>query len=375
MKRFLKVGALATAIVSQAVLGWLAFRPAKVTGYPDTEVTLWTAGATPAVPALTTHVALPDASSAPEAARRVPDTAFLRREFRSLRRVTIAGEGVVDTDAENLRGLAVTWQRPERAAASPVFVALSAPRTLALGQPFTVQGRMRGLTAGVTSTLSLEAPNGAMRSVALEPVRDADLAFSIASDVATAAGAFEWKLRLGAGGAPLILGAEVTAPELPRVLLLAASPNVEAARLQRWLAESGARVTGRTRVSADQVRFTAANDSPAGFQALDATLLDSFDIVVARESALLELSANERAALEDAVRDRSLGLLLVGETAAPGPGPFFAPWTFAGDERGAAGDDEPRLVRLRLAGGAELAEPVATLSAEIVPAPLMRWLA
>ncbi|MBI4621604.1 MAG: hypothetical protein HY736_00090, partial [Verrucomicrobia bacterium] len=80
-------------------------------------------------------------------------------------------------------------------------------------------------------------------------------------------------------------------------------------------------------------------------------------------------------ALEDAVRDRSLGLLLVGETAAPGPGPFFAPWTFAGDERSAAGDDEPRLVRLRLAGGMDLAEPVATLSAEIVPAPLMRWLA
>jgi hypothetical protein len=163
-------------------------------------------------------------------------------------------------------------------------------------------------------------------------------------------------------------------PALPRVLLLQASPNVEAARLQRWLAQSGAAVSSRTRISTEHHRFASANGAPAEIDALTDPLLAGFDMIVTTEAALAELSAEERGKVENAVRDGGLGVLVLGEPAAGKRDEFFAPWPGAGAP-GAAGDDNLRVVRLRLADGSELGEPASALEGELASLPLSRWLA
>ncbi|MSU50408.1 MAG: hypothetical protein EXS37_15205 [Opitutus sp.] len=375
MSRTLRWIAHVVAGGSLAMLGWQSFQPEPDPPPPTTEVTLWTAGTVASTPLPGTHVALPDATDAPAGALRIPDAAFLRRTFPSLQRIVIEGDGVDTTDASALRGLDVTWHVPGASPrGAPFFAAVSAPRTLPVGQHLEVQGRVRGMRPGETITANLTGSDGSTQSVEVRASPEGDGAFSLRSGAtAVAPGAFEWKLRLGPNGETLVLGAEVTRPELPRVLILQVSPNVEGGRLQRWLAEAGAPVTSRTRVSAEHVRFAAANRSAAEFAAVDATVLASFDVVVAREAALADLLPAERTALEAAVQTQGLGLLVTGEPGSIAIGALLAPWQFRADDTREAGD-AGRGARLRLHVGTALAEPISVEPAEIVLPGSGRWL-
>ncbi len=230
MKRGLLIGAHAIAAGSLAMLGWQSFQPVPTEFPARTEMTLWTAGAAATAPTVGTQVALPDAAHPPAGAERIPDLGFLRRNHPVLQRVVIEGDGIDATGAAALSGLAVVWNRPMAARhGAPAITAVSAPRVLTVGQRMTVQGCVRGLRPGDTIALSLEGPDGASQSVETKAAPDGDGTFSLVSAAAAiAAGAFEWKLRLGPGGEPLVLGAMVVKPELPRVLLLQASPSVTA---------------------------------------------------------------------------------------------------------------------------------------------------
>lgn len=363
------------AVVALAMLGRPFFAPVLETPPPTTEVTLWTAGAAVAAPGGGTHVALPDAMTAPDAATRIPDAAFLRRAFPALQRVVIEGDGLDPGATAALTDLDVKWRRPFAPQnGRPVIVSLSASRVLSVGQRMTVQGRVRGMRTGEAIIASLEGPDGSTGSAEVSAAGEGEGTFAVTSRAAAVApGVFEWRLRLGPAGESWVVGAVVTQPEPPRVLILQGAPTVEGARLQRWLADVGSPVTARVRVSAEHVRFAAANESPAEFARIEAATLASFDLVIASAGALRELSLSERAVMARAIGAEGLGLLVVGEPEANEAETFFSPWSV----RAVGGDDDKnvgRLARLRLSNGTELVEPVTVWPAEFAARPDARWL-
>lgn len=379
MSRALRVSASALAILSLAMLGRESFRSLPDHSSPTTDVTLWTAGVsttgrTADNPRI--HVALPDAHAFPDNASRVPDVAYLRWAFPKLRRLIIEGDGIDESEGAVLRGLDVTWRRPAAGPLrTPELVSVSAPREIPVGQRMQVQGRIRGVRLGEELPLMLEGPDGSKPTMIMPTASDGDLAFQITDEsAAVAPGAFEWKLRLGPKGEPLVFGAVVTLPQHPRVLILQSSPAVEGARLQRWLAESGVPVLTRTRVSADHFRFSSANGPADEYARLDSAVLAKFDVVITHDPALGELAETERTALETALRDTGLGLLIIGDYDGTSSSPLFTPWQLQ-RITGADETDDRRMSRVRLRDGTELGELASVLPAEFVAFHSARWLA
>lgn len=366
--------AFVVALTALGLLGWRAWHPRPAPAESVTVLTLWTPGATPPVPGVAgLQHALSDALAVPAEVARVPDVAFLRRMYPALRRIEILGDGVTPAEAEALHDLEVKWHPASASFPSPAIVALSVPRTISVGQRLRVEGCVGGLRADGVTTLRMEGPDGGSQSVELRGGADGEAAFAVTSNPAAAVGTYEWNLQLGPTGTPLRVGAQVVRPELPRVLLLQASPDMDTGRLQRWLAEAGAPVASRTRVSTERMRFATANDAPGEFARVEPELLKNFDVVVTTEAAILDLTVAERNALADTVRSRGLGVLVTGEAASPRTGDSFIPWQLKPDTTVEAGEDT-RVARLRLADGTELAEPITTLASELVTVPLERWL-
>jgi hypothetical protein len=380
MSRALRFTASTIAVLSLALLGWGAFHPISDRPSHTTDVTLWTPGAIRidgTAPNAGIHIALPDAAVFPHDAIQAPDVAYLRRTFPALRHLTIEGDGIDDRDAAVLSGVEITWRRPVAGSSlrAPELVSVSAPREITVGQRLQIQGRIRGVRSGEELTLLLEGPEGSKRTTTLPAATDEEVAFQItAESAAIAPGAFEWKLRLGPKADSLIFGVVVTPPHHPRTLILQSSPTVEGGRLQRWLTESETPVLMRTRVSAEHHRFSSANGSTGEFDRIDSAVLAKFDVVIACDSALAELSEMERVELEAAIRDTGLGLLVIGDPGGKSPGAPFTPWQL----RSSAGTDQTddrRVSRVRLLDGTELVEPAAVLPAEFVSLQSARWLA
>ncbi len=205
---------------------------------------------------------------------------------------------------------------PDRGSNSvPRFVHLTAERSLATGERLTVRGRVGNLPAEQVATVSLEGPDGAIASVKVRGDSNHVAGFALPHPTAgVAPGRFRWSLRLNTDDDSAVLGVRVEEPNRLNVLLLLDHPDVEAARLQRWLTESGTRFITRTRVSAERYRVSASPEdpAPADWQALDAGWLKRWDVVVAHEAALDRLSLDERDALDLAIRQDGLGLLVMG---------------------------------------------------------------
>ncbi len=376
MKHPAKLLALGSACAGLIVLGFAAWQRPDEAPSPTEHVTLWTSGAITTAASPGSVFALPDAVTAPPQFPRIPDVAYLRRAFPHLRRVTVLGDGLDAADAAALGGVAVSWQPTAQPFDQPKFVAVSAPSTLAVGSRFPVQGRVRGVPAGAAVTLSMEGPDGTTQTSDLRGSESGGdgIPFSLESSRTVVPGGFEWRLRLGPAGESVVLGASVSAPALPRVLVLDANPGFELARLQRWLGDTGSLVTARTQVSAEHFRFAHVPGSVEDFSAIEAKLLARFDVVVTTEAALRELAPAESAILQTTICENALGVLVVGEAAAPPPAEFFAPWKIAAASAEAS-DSPLALVRLRLAGGASIDEPVSRLPGELSSLPLSRWLA
>lgn len=195
----------------------------------------------------------------------------------------------------------------------PHFAFLWARHFLVPGQTMVAQGLVRGMNRSGPLQLSLSGPDGTVTNVELRAAPGGEASFSIEHPTSAAAtGLFTWEVRLRSVGTPVLLGAEVREPHLPRVLILQDHPAVEGGRLERWLAASGASVSTRTRISAEHYRVSAANGSPDQLPQLDLPSLSHFDILVAHESALARLTPAERQALRMAIREQGRGLLVIG---------------------------------------------------------------
>ncbi len=373
MRRALYLFATVLAIASLVWLGWSAWRSPESDYQAVTSLTLHTAGAPVNANDVGIHVALRGVVGQSPDVVPIPDTAFLRRTFPNLRSVRIVGDGVDRAQARALEGLHVQWQAPIDPFKAPALTHLSVPRTVSLGQSLRVEGRMEGLAKTETYTLHLEGPDGKIDDTFLKADANGSATFSLTSAPTTIPGRGEWKLRVGSSTEAITLGVVVDKPNLPRVLLLAASPNTETARLHRWLATAGGAATSRVKVSAEHYRSATTPDSPPEVPIITRAAVEKFDVIVATESALLALETAELKALEDSIRLEGLGLIVTGEPAGTRLDGFFSPWTIAGKRP--EPDAETRSARLRFADGTEFAEPALLLDGELPTLPLSAWIA
>jgi hypothetical protein len=131
-----------------------------------------------------------------------------------------------------------------------------------------------------------------------------------------APGPIEYRLRIRGGTAPEIaetIGVAVRRVALPSILILDASPSFETVYLKHWLAERGAQVTIRTSISKGKYRTERLNDAPGQVDRLTDQVLGRYEVLLADGGSLAALSSPERSALDRAIRERGLGLLVTAD--------------------------------------------------------------
>ncbi len=260
----------------------------------------------------------------------VADLDALRRKFPDAASVVVTGWGLREAFWEGHGHLAI---RHLPSAPPAGFSGLAWPRSLTLGATATITGGVEGAAGPIM--VGLHGPDGRVDSLSVLPDSGARFRFQI---LPGAAGRAEYVLT-APGMAPESLRLSVVQPRAPSVLVLESAPSFETTFLRRWLVPQGATIAIRTRVSRDRDRIERVNLDDVPLRPIRPELLARFDLVIADGGALGELGAAERRALEAAVRQEGLGLLVVPDPAPAGREPLF-PFTLA-----PTGDPEERLVR------------------------------
>lgn len=194
---------------------------------------------------------------------------------------------------------------------------LDAPTEAGVGERMSVRG-MVNLPPSATGWIILEDPAAPRDSA---PVSGARAQFAL-SDRPRAEGPVAYRIRLRTNAGPEIaetIGVAVRKLTLPTVLILDASPSFETGYLKRWLSERGAEVTIRTAISREKYRTERLNGAGGDVGRLTAGLLARYQAVLVDGGSLAALSPPERSALEQAVRERGVGLLVTAD----------APWILA----------------------------------------------
>ncbi|MBF9144123.1 hypothetical protein [Hymenobacter properus] len=128
---------------------------------------------------------------------------------------------------------------------------------------------------------------------------------------------------------------EITVPQLPSVLLLAATPSFEFKYLKNYLAEAHYPVALRTSVSRGLVQTDFVNQPSAPLDRLTPALLARYTMVVADAATMAALTPAEAGTLQAAIRGGRLGLVVLAD-AAPLPRAVPGRADFAAQPRAAA---------------------------------------
>ncbi|MFN2315820.1 MAG: hypothetical protein ABR551_06915 [Gemmatimonadales bacterium] len=292
----------------------------------------------------------------------IADLADLRLHLPDLHRLHVAGWGLREAFWIGHDDMDVSFHP----APPPYGISHVAwPAVVRLGDAIPFVARLNAPTD--EGAIWLERPNGTVDSLPLS-----GLAGPVARFQATANAAGEWAYVLGMPGIPAeTLHVAVRPAKPPAVLILEGSPAFETTFLRRWLAEQGATVAVRSRLSRDQFRTERINLPGVALGTITETLLNRFDIVMLDGSTLQALSGAERGALDRAIREGGLGLLVAPDSLARRDAQRF-PFRLT-----STGDLDIRMVRPQWRGQrGGTSVPVPAMAEEIVAAagvrPLMR---
>jgi hypothetical protein len=242
-------------------------------------------------------------------ARPTPDIAALVRTAPALRRLVIAGWGL------DSAGLAAAGDRSITFVPAPIPPGIATvrwPGVVPLGGRLIVRGTSTGVRAG--TSIQLIGPEGVADSGRI--ARDSTFVLGTRPP---AAARLRYALRLlPAGGQAVVetLGVAIVDRPPPRVLILDRAPSFESRYLEDWLREAGGSLAVRTEISRGRYRTRYVNRA-ADLGRLSASALRSFDVAVLGTGTLASLEPSERAALESAVHDSGLGVVLRAEEAQP----------------------------------------------------------
>lgn len=258
-------------------------------------------------------VALPGTDAGRDV-EHVPDLGTALRRHAEARRLRIVGGGLPARDRDAARGLVAAFD------AAPLprgLVELDAPASVLAGHAWRIGGRVEGMADG---RVELRDPSGA----------------TVAGSALDAHGRFVLAATAKGEGAALFAlavldreGARVDAADVPiaaragassNVLLLAGAPDPELKYLRRWIVDAGLVLDSRIALT-DGV---ALNE---GRFAFDADALRHADLAILDERSWAALNLQQKALLQDAVRE-GLGLFL--RVTGPVPPAVAADWSALG---------------------------------------------
>lgn len=285
----------------------------------------------------------------------VADIASLRLRMPVLRQLHVTGWGLRESEWFGQDDLAVV----HHAAMPHAGISVVAwPRTIRLGDPLPISAALHNSTGartawlahpdGTTDSLTISGDSAGVARFTAQPGAEGRYHYLVGGD------------GMGVDSIPVA----VLPPRPPSVLILEGAPAFETAFLRRWLAAQGAAVAVRTRLSRDQFRVERVNLPGVALGTVTDALLDRFDLLVMDGLTLAALGAGERTALDRALREGGLGVLLLPDSAARRDRQRF-PFTLD-----ATGDLEGRLIRVEWPGQLQgAAVPVPALAEEIRTAP------
>ena len=279
------------------------------------------------------------------AARPTPDIAALLRDAPSISHLVVAGWGLDSLE------LADVGRRPITFIPAPIPPGIATVRWSAqvpLGGRLVVRGSTTGVPAG--TLIELAGPQGIADTGRI--ARDSTFVLGTRP---RAAAHLRYALRISLGGGRVVaetLGAAVVDRPPPSVLLLDRSPSFESRYLEDWLRDAGGSLAVRTEISRGRYRTRYLNRAAGDLSRLGAAALHSFDVVLLGTRTLAELPPGDRSALESAVRDGGLGVVLRAEDPIPEGGGVLEGFSLA------ASGSVDRVSRLAWAGDSGGGRPV-----------------
>ena len=311
-----RIGRAAATLVAAAALWFIAFPPLRHLPAARGEAILLTEGYSPdtlrqlrqRLGAGTPVWQYGTAARAPKAQPLV-SLLTLAEQRPALRRLHLLGHGLPVAEVPMLRGVPIKTHGGARP--SP-FRAASWNRQLVLGEVLQVEGTVALLAGQPMAWVGLRAL-GALRDSVPVPAGGGVFRLRYQPKVAGLAVA---ELVLRQGGKSLAsepVPFEVTGPQLPAVLLLAATPSFEFKFLKSHLAETRYPVALRTAVSRGLVQTDFSNQPARALDRISSALLAAYRLVVADAQTLAGLSASESQALQAAVSAGRLGLVLLAD--------------------------------------------------------------
>ncbi|MFC7668376.1 hypothetical protein ACFQT0_14055 [Hymenobacter humi] len=250
-------------------------------------------------------------AAAPARARPLASLLTLAEQRPALRRLHLVGQGLPAAELSALGAL------PMQLHAAPALAgfrtALWNQKTL-LGQLLSVEGTVAAPKGSKAAWVYLRAAGAARDSVQLPAGSGA---FRLRYQPKTA-GLALYELQLRRAGQPVIsepVPVEVTAPQLPAVLLLTATPSFEFRFLKNYLGEAHYPVALRTTVSRGLVQTDFLNQPALALSRLTPALLTHYSVIIADAPTLAALSGAETQALQAAVDAGRLGLIVLANSA------------------------------------------------------------
>ncbi|MFB9863179.1 hypothetical protein [Rufibacter immobilis] len=321
------VGRLVASWVAVACLALLVSPPKITRTYSASEAILLTEGYSPdTLQALLNRLqAKPQVFSfETEAQQAIPvkDFAAFRQQHPAVQTLHVLGHGLAEEELASVSTLRLV---PHLSPLPAGVLSASWPKKITLGEPVQVQGIFTSPEKPVI--LYLQAAGGNRDSV--EVKKGAGQTFQLGFTPKTS-GRFVYRLQWQEGDSlrreaiPVI----VEEPRLLNVLLLSSAPSFEVKFLKNALAEQGHGVAVRQEVSQNIYQTETINLSKQSLNRLTPALLQNFDVVLLEEATLQDLSAQEKQALQQAVRQQGLGILTSFSQNSAKPVPFFAEASF-----------------------------------------------
>ena len=254
------------------------------------------------------------AVKAPPKARPLASLLALAEQRPALHRLHVLGQGLPAAELPSLGPLRV--QLHSGAPFAGFRTALWPPK-LTLGAVLRVEGTVAAPGGADAAWVVLRAAGAGRDSVRLSAGSGA---FHLRYQP-KAAGLATYELLLRRPGQPPLtepVPVEITAPTLPAVLLLTATPAFEFKFLKNYLAEAHYPVALRTGVSRGLVQTDFVNQPTLALDRLTPGLLAHYSVVIADAATLAGLAAVETQAVQAAIGAGRLGLVTLAE-AAPLP--------------------------------------------------------
>lgn len=238
----------------------------------------------------------------------LPDMVYLKINYPQLDSLTILGDGLPAYALAGLEGIHVDFKLNS---APEGIISLYYNPQLFVQDSLIVSGTYNHLS-GDSVRVFLKGPEGGLDSVEISD--EHRVAFRLASKV-TLPGKYMYTIKILSADGNLVvekLPLVVEPQEKLKILMLGSFPNFESRYLKNWLGENQHQVAIRNTISKRIYQYEYLNQEAFPIPGLNGRILDSQDLLIADQQAVLNLSMAEKNALESAIRENGLGILVQG---------------------------------------------------------------